>query len=53
MCCPNMIIQLDSGMSENQKHMPDVTLAWLLQQPVFVPYRVSVERVLRPMQPVL
>jgi hypothetical protein len=38
MCCPNVIIQL--GDNSNLSQMPDLTLQWLLQQPVFTPYRV-------------
>jgi hypothetical protein len=42
MCCPNIIIQMGDNMpsSQDRNRMPDVTLDWLLQQPVFVPYRV-------------
>ena len=42
MCCPNIIIQLGETMdsSQDRNKMPDVTLEWLLQQPVFSPYRV-------------
>jgi hypothetical protein len=42
MCCPNVIIQLGDSLnpSEDLNRMPDLTLEWLLQQPVFTPYRV-------------
>jgi hypothetical protein len=40
MCCPNMIIQLGDDMNASPNKMPDVTLEWLLQQPVFASYRV-------------
>jgi len=42
MCCPNVIIQLgdNSNLSQDRNKMPDLTLQWLLQQPVFTPYRV-------------
>jgi hypothetical protein len=42
MCCPNIIIQLGdtSNLPQARNKMPDLTLQWLLQQPVFTPYRV-------------
>ncbi|UJR14344.1 hypothetical protein I4U23_001340 [Adineta vaga] len=45
MCCPNVIIQLTDNMtsSQVQNRMPDITLQWLLEQPVFVPYRQTLQ----------
>lgn len=42
MCNPHVIIQLGESLNPSQdpNKMPDVTLPWLSQQPVFVPYRV-------------
>ena len=39
MCCPDTIVKLDSPSST----MPNLTLAWLAEQPVFLPYRVRFE----------
>ena len=43
MCNPHVVVQLTDAISASQarEQMPDVTLEWLLKQPVFVPYRVS------------
>lgn len=42
MCSPHVIIQLGESITPSQdpNKMPDIPLPWLLQQPVFVPYRV-------------
>lgn len=42
MCSPNIVIQLgESAVSHHDPNkMPDIPLPWLLQQPVFHPYRV-------------
>lgn len=43
MCCPNMIIQLGdtTNVVQDTNRMPDITLQWLLQQPVYSAYRVK------------
>ncbi|CAF3241348.1 unnamed protein product [Rotaria sp. Silwood2] len=45
MCCPNVVIQLGDNItsSQDRNKMPDLTLEWLLQQPVFVPYRSQMQ----------
>ncbi|CAF1258656.1 unnamed protein product [Rotaria sordida] len=45
MCCPNVVIQLEDSIisSQDRKKMPDLTLEWLLQQPVFEPYRCQIQ----------
>jgi hypothetical protein len=42
---PNVIVQLGESLSapQDRTKMPDVTLQWLLQQPVFEPYRVRIK----------
>ncbi|CAF4910996.1 unnamed protein product [Rotaria sp. Silwood1] len=45
MCCPKVVIQLGDNMisSQNRNKMPDLTLEWLLQQSVYVPYRQQIQ----------
>ncbi|CAF5189296.1 unnamed protein product, partial [Rotaria magnacalcarata] len=41
MFSPNVAIQLRNALASHQDRnkMPDLTLEWLLRQPVFAPYR--------------
>jgi hypothetical protein len=45
MCCPNIVVQLgdNSSLPQDRNKMPDMTLQWLLQQPVYGSYRVRLQ----------